>query len=195
MQFFQLSRLALVLYSSVNETRQQLSCRLTSAVRQQYQSRSHVTMSDSCDLTTWAQRHISAIYEAQSEDDLHHAFEAAFSPSLETFVNHEQMSRESIKDDMVQRRAAAISSSVNWENVMVVPKNPEKPDEVCLLCKISLQDMLMLWSGWHCSGIPDRYSITQIPHSRLACTTSDNTHYQRQVTDYYYRPIHITNIF
>ncbi|KIM72864.1 hypothetical protein PILCRDRAFT_829531 [Piloderma croceum F 1598] len=86
-------------------------------------------MSDSCDLTTWAQRHISAIYEAQSEDDLHNAFEAAFSPSLETFVNHEQMSRESIKDDMVQRRAAAISSSVKWENVMVVPKNPEKPDE------------------------------------------------------------------
>ncbi|KIM80538.1 hypothetical protein PILCRDRAFT_822258 [Piloderma croceum F 1598] len=86
-------------------------------------------MSDSCDLTTWAQRHISAIYEAQSEDDFHHAFEAAFSPSLETFVNHEQVSRESIKDDMVQRRAAAISSSAKWENVMAVPKDQEKPDE------------------------------------------------------------------
>jgi len=135
---------SLVLHSSVNETRQQLSFRLTSTVRRQYQSRSYVTMSDSCDLTTWAQRHISAIYEAQSEDDLHHAFEAAFSPSLETFVNHERVSRESIKDDMVQRRGAAISSSVKWENVMAVPKDREKPDEVHFLCKICLRHILML---------------------------------------------------
>ena len=87
-------------------------------------------MSITSDLTTWAQNHISAIYEAASDEDLHKSFESTFSPSSEIFVNHEHLSRESMRDDMVKRRGAAVSTSVKWENVMTVPKNHQKPDEV-----------------------------------------------------------------
>ena len=87
-------------------------------------------MSTPSDLTTWAQARISAIYEAQSDADLQKAFESAFSPSLEIFVNHERVPKDDMKDDMTKRRNAALSMSVKWENVMAVPKDSEKPDEV-----------------------------------------------------------------
>jgi len=88
-------------------------------------------MSSSSDLITWAHRHISALYEANSDDDLHKAFEATFSPSSEFYVNHEPVSRESMKEDLTKRRAAGVSASVKWENYMVVPKGGDNPDEVC----------------------------------------------------------------
>jgi hypothetical protein len=88
-------------------------------------------MSTESDLTTWAHQHISAIYEANSDHDLRKAFENTFSPSSEFFVNHQRVSRESMKEDMTKRRAACVSASVKWENSMVVPKDGDKPDEVC----------------------------------------------------------------
>lgn len=81
-------------------------------------------------LKSWAQTHISALYEAQSDHDLHEAFEATFAPSPEIFINHERVSRESMKDDLTKRRGAAIFARVKWENVMVVPKNADRPEEV-----------------------------------------------------------------
>jgi len=78
----------------------------------------YATMLTSSDLTTWAHQHISAIYEANSDHDLHKAFENTFSPSLEFFVNHQQLSRELMKEDMTKRRAACVSASVKRENSM-----------------------------------------------------------------------------
>jgi hypothetical protein len=95
------------------------------------------------DLTTWAQEHITDMYEAKSDDDLHKSFEATFSPSAEIFVNHEKLSRESMKDDMMKRRGAAVSSSVKWENIMAVPKEHDKPDEVHFLYMQELTQVLM----------------------------------------------------
>lgn len=87
-------------------------------------------MATSSDLTSWTQSHIQAIYEAQSDDDLHKAFETTFSPKLDTIINHESTPRESLGDDLKNRRNGAASQKVNWENIMEVPKNDEKPEEV-----------------------------------------------------------------
>lgn len=85
----------------------------------------------STDLTSWVQNHLSAIYEAQSDDDLHKAFESTFSPSCEIFSNHEGLQRELLRDDMIKRRTAASNGSkVHWENLISIPKNDENPDEV-----------------------------------------------------------------
>lgn len=131
-----------VLRSSLS-THLPLSHSTTLTVSRQYPSHSHATMSTSCDLTTWAQKHISAIFEARSDDDLHHSFDAAFSSSSEIFVNHEQLSREWMREDMIKRRGAAISASVKWENVMVVPNDQDKPYEVLYWCVQCVQQILM----------------------------------------------------
>jgi hypothetical protein len=109
------------------KTIQRLAWRTNVPVRRPYQS---AAMSTCPDLTAWAQGRIAALYEAKSDDSLHDAFESAISPSSEIFVNHEKMSRDSLKDDMLKRRGAAVSTSVKWENVIEVPKDPEKPYEV-----------------------------------------------------------------
>jgi len=96
------------------------------------------------DLTTWAQEHISTMYEAGSESDLHQAFEATFSPSAEIFVNHEKVLRESLKDDLTKRRESCVSASVKWENVMAAPNDIDKPDEVRLCCIINGKYILNL---------------------------------------------------
>jgi hypothetical protein len=108
--------------------------RATTTAQRPYQPHSFVAMSD---LTTWAQEHISTMYEAGSESDLHQAFEATFSPSTEIFVNHEKVSRESLKDDLTKRRVSCVSASVKWENVMAAPNDVDKPDEVRLCCIIN----------------------------------------------------------
>jgi hypothetical protein len=85
------------------------------------------------------------MYEAASDEDLHKSFEATFSPHSEIFVNYENLSRESMKDDLMKRRGAAVSTSVKWENVMAVPKDQKKPDEVYFQCMKQLRKMLIKW--------------------------------------------------
>jgi hypothetical protein len=83
------------------------------------------------DLAAWTQARISAIYEAQSDTDFQKSFSSAFSSSPEIFINHQNISKDNMKDDIAKRRnAAACGMDVKWENVMVVPKDSAKPDEV-----------------------------------------------------------------
>jgi hypothetical protein len=83
------------------------------------------------DLAAWTKARISAIYVAQSDTDFQKAFSFAFSSSPEIFLNHQNIPKGNMKDDMVKRRSAAASGmDVKWENIMVVPKDSAKLDEV-----------------------------------------------------------------
>ncbi|KII95398.1 hypothetical protein PLICRDRAFT_170055 [Plicaturopsis crispa FD-325 SS-3] len=76
-------------------------------------------------LQAWAQTHLSALYESS---DPNAAFEAAFSPSAQIYLNHEALGRPDLKERVVGRvGAAANGASVKWENIIAVPK--EKGDE------------------------------------------------------------------
>lgn len=86
------------------------------------------------DLKSWTQSSIAAIYASQSPQDVQSAFDAAMSPSVSITVNMETVQRDAMKEEVTNRNAGAMidGASVKWENIMVVPDDQEKPDEVTM---------------------------------------------------------------
>ncbi|KZP20258.1 hypothetical protein FIBSPDRAFT_742531 [Athelia psychrophila] len=82
------------------------------------------------DLQTWAQNKVTALYSAETDEQLKQAFESTFTPSVHIKMNSEPMNREDLKSDLVQRRAAAASSAVEWDNAEFKAKDEQTPDDV-----------------------------------------------------------------
>jgi len=82
-------------------------------------------MSTSPDLQTWAQSKITALYSAESDEDLQHAFESALSSSAQIRMNNEAMQRDDLKSDLLSRRGAAASATVEWVKHEVTAKDEQ----------------------------------------------------------------------
>ncbi|KZT27191.1 hypothetical protein NEOLEDRAFT_1061311 [Neolentinus lepideus HHB14362 ss-1] len=74
------------------------------------------------DLETWAKSRIAALYETTEEDRFDSAFESCFSSDAQIIMNHEPVSRENAKSDLLTKRFAAQQATVNWDNVMSASK-------------------------------------------------------------------------
>ncbi|TFK45414.1 hypothetical protein OE88DRAFT_1639926 [Heliocybe sulcata] len=74
------------------------------------------------DLESWAKSRIASLYETLEEEQFHTAFDSCFSPDAQVIMNHEPVSRDNAKSDLLTKRFAAQSATVKWENVISVPK-------------------------------------------------------------------------
>ncbi|KAI0050811.1 hypothetical protein FA95DRAFT_1570376 [Auriscalpium vulgare] len=79
-------------------------------------------------LTDWAQTGLAAIYTASSEEAVHTAVEAFFSPNVEIHLNEEKLSREEMRQRILDKWHAG-KIGVKWENVLEVPR--EESEAVC----------------------------------------------------------------
>ena len=86
-------------------------------------------------LSTWAQSH-GALYDAsaaQASDEtaFRTAFDTVFSPKVQIITNHEPMTRDELLDMVRSRNASAIGTTIEWKDVMEIPKADSDPHEVC----------------------------------------------------------------
>ncbi|EPQ55444.1 hypothetical protein GLOTRDRAFT_21064, partial [Gloeophyllum trabeum ATCC 11539] len=66
------------------------------------------------DLLSWAQSHITALWESTEEEEFHGAFDSCFASNAEAIMNHENVSRDNAKSNLLSRRFAAHSAKVEW---------------------------------------------------------------------------------
>ncbi|EPQ55434.1 hypothetical protein GLOTRDRAFT_121554 [Gloeophyllum trabeum ATCC 11539] len=74
------------------------------------------------DLESWAQSHIAALWESTEEDAFHGAFDSCFASNAETLINHEIVSLDKAKSDLLSTRFAAQSAKVEWQDISSLPK-------------------------------------------------------------------------
>ncbi|KDQ56211.1 hypothetical protein JAAARDRAFT_36394 [Jaapia argillacea MUCL 33604] len=111
------------------------------------------------DLTTWVKTHLAAVYEATEEDDLRSSFEMVFAPEVEIHLNHELVSRDEMRDKLMQGRFAASSASLEWKNVMCVPKEDA--------------ELTGLVAGYFVIDRTSKFRIRAAPaHRTMTCTFS-----------------------
>ncbi|KAF7972490.1 hypothetical protein HWV62_17850 [Athelia sp. TMB] len=72
-------------------------------------------MSTSPDRKSWAQNKITALYSADSDKGLEQAFQSTFASSVQIKVSDEAWQREDLKSDLLSRRGAAVSATVEWD--------------------------------------------------------------------------------
>lgn len=93
------------------------------------------TTTNSQSLTVWAQEHLAALYELQhtsKEDaDLQTPFDSAFAQNAEVSLNHVLVPRENLKEEVSNRRSAAVNATIDWKDLMEVPASEgDKAHEV-----------------------------------------------------------------
>ncbi|KAH7916107.1 hypothetical protein BJ138DRAFT_1109026 [Hygrophoropsis aurantiaca] len=76
------------------------------------------------DLPSWTQSRLTAVYQAPDDETFHNAFDAAFSPKCEVFASQESSeSIETLKEQLLARRAATVNSKVDWDNTPTLESN------------------------------------------------------------------------
>lgn len=124
------------------------------------------------DLTQWAQSRIEALYSSTSEEDVQKSYDTTFSSTPRIFVNHEESAKQSFKDDVVARRTSAASSKVEWKDVMVVPKDEKKPNEVYTHRRPVSCTNLTVKSGWYSCWKSHSNTISEIQDSGSSCANA-----------------------
>jgi hypothetical protein len=66
-------------------------------------------------LSSWFQSQFTEIYDSH---DLDSAFDSVFSSEVKVYMNHDEMNRDTYKDDFLKRKAAAVHTSIKWENIV-----------------------------------------------------------------------------
>ncbi|KAI0702773.1 hypothetical protein C8Q76DRAFT_802360 [Earliella scabrosa] len=73
------------------------------------------------DLSTWAQRHITAVYSATTAEEFNSAFDAFVSEDVKITVNGKSMSREEYKQMVQGEITADVGAEVSFNGVVAVP--------------------------------------------------------------------------
>lgn len=128
------------------------------------------------DLKTWAQNHISALYTPESDDDLQSTFEATFSPSAQIFMGSDLMDREAMKDDLMKRRAAAVSATLDWDSIVVEAKDPQSPEDVRDLFRSGNYEVDQIYQGWYIQWLIYSPALHEVPYSCRACSAPHCNH-------------------
>ena len=88
-------------------------------------------------LTSWAETRLGALYDAsaaQASDEtaFRTAFNNVFSPDVQIITNHEPMTRDELLANIQSRDAASVGTTIQFQDVIEIPKAGGDPHEVCL---------------------------------------------------------------
>ncbi|GLB35376.1 hypothetical protein LshimejAT787_0209410 [Lyophyllum shimeji] len=101
--------------------------------------------SSSDSLTSWVRTRLAALYEFPSEAqqaELQSSFDASFSPQAQILVNHAPVARDAFKDDLSRRAIAAARASVDWKELIEVPKADDADEaEIVAGCFVVTRSM------------------------------------------------------
>ena len=96
-----------------------------------------MTTTTTTTLTAWAESHLTALYDtpaSQASDvaAFRTAFDSVFSPDVQIITNHEPMTRDELLENIRSRDAAAVATTVEFKDVVEIPKAGDDPHKVCL---------------------------------------------------------------
>ncbi|KIJ70382.1 hypothetical protein HYDPIDRAFT_78309 [Hydnomerulius pinastri MD-312] len=86
-------------------------------------------MTSSSDMTSWIQSRLTAVYEAADDDAFQSSFDQIFSSNCEVRVDHVVHPLQTLKDNLMSRRAAVKGVTVAWDSENLISTNDNKLDE------------------------------------------------------------------
>ena len=99
------------------------------------------------DLSTWAQRHITAVYSAKTADEFNSAFDAFVSEHVKITVNGKSMSREEYKQMVQGEITADVGAEVSFNGVVAVPSEDKDLRAIGVSCPRLVQNTSRLTSS------------------------------------------------